>query len=152
MKIKDTPVLMGWSKQIYINSFHFRSRGHKYGFHMGVVLTAEAFLFLPQRVAMLTRRGERKCKFWIPNKRLIGSDRIFGNQFSLCCIRQGHSTRDNSDSYRKPRLPYLYPFFFFGLKCHIVSAASFTCSGLQMTEMTEHLSVTPEQQQFISIG
>lgn len=145
MKIKDTPVLMGWSKQIYINSFHFRSRGHKYGFHMGVVLTAEAFLFLPQRVAMLTRRGERKCKFWIPNKRLIGSDRIFGNQFSLCCIRQGHSTRDNSDSYRKPGLPYLYPFFF-GLKCHIVSAASFTCSGLQMTEMTEHLSVTPEQQ------
>lgn len=38
MKIKDTAVLMGWSKQIYIKSFHFRSREHKCGFHLGLVL------------------------------------------------------------------------------------------------------------------
>lgn len=38
-----------------------------------------------------------KKKFWILNKMLIGSDRIFGNQFSLGCISQGHSTRHIPD-------------------------------------------------------
>lgn len=36
-KIKDTAVLMGWNKQIYIESFHFHSQGHKYGFLEGFI-------------------------------------------------------------------------------------------------------------------
>lgn len=34
-KIKDAAVLIGWNKQIYIESLHFDSQGHKYAFHEG---------------------------------------------------------------------------------------------------------------------
>lgn len=102
MKIKDTAVLMGWSKQIYIESFHFHSQGRKHGSHKGFISTAVDFDFLyctahKEGVALPRTRREGKCKFWILNKMLIGSDRIFGNQFSLGCISQGHSTRDIPD-------------------------------------------------------
>lgn len=46
MKIKDTAVLLGWSKQIYIESFHFRSQGRKHGSREGFILTAADFHLL----------------------------------------------------------------------------------------------------------
>lgn len=52
-----------------------------------------------QREWQYPEPGEsEKRKSLILYKMLIGSDRIFGNQFSLVWISQGHSTRDNPDS------------------------------------------------------
>lgn len=56
VKIKDTAVHIGWNKQIYIESFHFHSQGHKYGFREGFTLDesefSQAVLELSQGVAI----------------------------------------------------------------------------------------------------
>lgn len=39
----------------------------------------------------VTCTSRKRSKFFILNKMLIGSDRVFGNQFSLGCSSQGHS-------------------------------------------------------------
>lgn len=63
MKIKDTAVLMGWGKQIYIKSFHFRLREQKYVFYLGLVRGAENFLFLDRLYWQGEERGNASFGF-----------------------------------------------------------------------------------------
>lgn len=80
-----------------------------------------------QREWQYPEAGEaEKRKSLILNEMLIGSDRIFGNQFSLGCISQGHSTRDIPDSILLFPFIYLFTFFVLFANAMLLSTASVT--------------------------